>query len=103
MKCDLKGTVSLVTGAAGGIGLAIAERLAQNGSRVVFSDIDQEGAGKAASRFPGCLGIRLDVTQSDQVEAALESVIRNCGKIDLLVNNAGVNTLDHREIGRAHV
>jgi len=96
MKCDLKGTVSLVTGAAGGIGLAIGDRLAQNGSRVVYSDIDQDGAGKAASRFPGCMGIKLDVTQTDQVEAALEQVLRSCGKIDLVVNNAGVNTLDHR-------
>ncbi|HVR83919.1 MAG TPA: SDR family oxidoreductase [Planctomycetota bacterium] len=96
MKCDLKGTVSLVTGAAGGIGLAIGDRLAQNGSRVVYSDIDQDGAGKAASRFPGCLGIPLDVTQTDQVEAAFEQVLRTCGRIDLVVNNAGVNTLDHR-------
>jgi 3-oxoacyl-[acyl-carrier protein] reductase len=96
MKCDLNGTVSLVTGAAGGIGLAIGDRLAQNGSRVVYSDIDQEGAGKAASRFPGCEGIKLDVTQTDQVEAAVEHVIRKCGKIDLVVNNAGVNTMDHR-------
>jgi len=96
MKCDLKGTVALVTGAASGIGLAIADRLAENGSRVVYSDIDSDGAGKAASRFPGCFGIKLDVTATDQVEAAFDQVMKKCDKIDLVVNNAGVNTIDHR-------
>ena len=50
MKCDLTGKVSLVTGAARGIGQAIADRLAANGSRVVYTDIDAAEAGAAAAR-----------------------------------------------------
>ena len=56
MKCDLTGKVSLVTGAARGIGQAIADRLAANGSRVVYTDIDAAEAGAAAARSPGALG-----------------------------------------------
>jgi len=96
MKCDLKGTVSLVTGAAGGIGRAIADRLAESGSRVVYSDIDPDGAAKAASRHPGCFGVKLDVTRSEEVQGAVDHVVQKCGKLDLAVNNAGVNTIDHR-------
>ena len=49
MKCDLSGKISVVTGAAHGIGQAIANRLAANGSRVVFTDIDGDGALAAAA------------------------------------------------------
>ena len=50
MKCDLTGKVSLVTGAARGIGQAIADRLAANGSRVVYTDVDRGGSEAAAAR-----------------------------------------------------
>jgi len=96
MKCDLTGTVSLVTGAARGIGQAIADRLAANGSRVVYTDIDAAEAGAAAARSPGSLALALNVTRPDEIDAALKQVLAQCGRLDILVNNAGVNTLSHR-------
>ncbi len=96
MQSDLSGKVSLVTGAARGIGQAIANRLAANGSRVVFSDIDADGAKSAASAHAGCIGLPLDVTNSEQINAVIARTIAEFGRLDILVNNAGINTLTHR-------
>src|SRR6476620_1092925 len=96
MRSDLSGKVSLVTGAARGIGQAIADRLAQNGSQVVYTDVDVEGAKLAASRQSGALGLGLDVTNSEQIARVVERVIREWGSLDIVVNNAGINSLVHR-------
>ena len=96
MKCDLSGKVSLVTGAARGIGQAIADRLAANGSRVVFTDVDADGAAAAAARVPGALAMKLDVTRTDEINAVVDRVMAEWGQLDILFNNAGVNTLTHR-------
>jgi NAD(P)-dependent dehydrogenase (short-subunit alcohol dehydrogenase family) len=96
MKCDLTDRVSLVTGAARGIGQAIADRLAANGSRVVYSDIDEAGAREAAARSPGAIGLRLDVTSPAEIAAVVGRVVADLKRLDVLVNNAGVNTLAHR-------
>jgi 3-oxoacyl-[acyl-carrier protein] reductase len=96
MQCDLKGKVSLVTGAARGIGQAIAGRLADNGSQVVFTDVDGDGAMLASAQVPGGVSMRMDVTQSGEVQAAIGQVVAQFGRLDILVNNAGVNTLAHR-------
>src|SRR5260370_1014803 len=96
MRCDLSGTVSLVTGAARGIGQAIASRLAANGSMVVYTDIDTAAAGAAASAAPGARSMGLDVTKPHDIAAVVERVVTECGQLDILVNNAGVNTLAHR-------
>ncbi|MGD9854846.1 MAG: SDR family NAD(P)-dependent oxidoreductase [Planctomycetaceae bacterium] len=96
MQVDLQGLVALVTGAGQGIGQAIANALATNGARVVFSDRHYASAVEAASVWPDCQAMELDVTRDEQVEDVLDRVHREFGRLDILVNNAGVNTLDHR-------
>jgi NAD(P)-dependent dehydrogenase (short-subunit alcohol dehydrogenase family) len=96
MRCDLSGKVSLVTGAARGIGQEIANQLAANGSTVVFTDVDEAGVREAAALIPGALWRVMDVTSSDQVEDVIGWVGSSLGRLDVLVNNAGVNTLRHR-------
>ena len=90
MKSDLSGTVSLVTGAARGIGKAIADRLAANGSTVYYSDRDDVQPG------PNGRALRLDVTSGDDIAAAVRQIEAEFGRLDVLVNNAGINTLTHR-------
>jgi 3-oxoacyl-[acyl-carrier protein] reductase len=96
MKCDLTGKVSLVTGAARGIGQAIADRLAANDSRVIYTDLDPAATEAAAARSVGAKGLRMDVTRPDEIEAAIGGVVAEFGRLDILVNNAGVNTRAHR-------
>ena len=94
MQADLSGKVSLVTGAARGIGQSIADRLAANGSRVVYTDV--EDPAPAAARSPGAVPMAMDVTDRAQIDAVIGRVIDQFGRLDILVNNAGVNTLEHR-------
>ncbi len=96
MQVNLTGQVALVTGAARNIGQAIADSLAANGARVVYTDIVAAEAEQAAARSPNCLGLAMDVTQSEQIDAALERTLGQFGRLDILVNNAGVNTLKYR-------
>jgi 3-oxoacyl-[acyl-carrier protein] reductase len=96
MKSDLAGTISLVTGAARGIGQSIADRYAASGSTVYYTDVDAPGAVEAAARFTGCRSATLDVTDPDAVRALIARIQRECGRLDIVVNNAGVNTLKGR-------
>jgi NAD(P)-dependent dehydrogenase (short-subunit alcohol dehydrogenase family) len=96
MRCDLTGKVSLVTGAARGIGRAIADRLAANGSVVSYTDLSGDEATAAASSSPLGRGLRLDVTDSASIFAAVSHIVADAGRLDILVNNAGVNTMAHR-------
>lgn len=96
MKVDLNGRVALVTGAAGGIGQAIAQTLAANGARVVYTDINGEAAQRCAESTAGAWALRMDVTDEHEVNARIAETVEQYGRIDILVNNAGVNTLAHR-------
>src|SRR5437588_9532372 len=96
MKVDLQGKVALITGAARGIGQAIADVLAANGAQVLYTDRDFPTAIEAAKRSPGCQAVALDVTSSSQVNDVIDAAVRDVGRLDIVVNNAGVNTLAHR-------
>jgi 3-oxoacyl-[acyl-carrier protein] reductase len=96
MKCDLTRQVALVTGAARGIGQAIADRFAANGATVVYTDVDQKALKQAVARSPGAFSLPMDVTDERQVGRVFGEVQRRLGRLDILVNNAGVNTLHHR-------
>ena len=95
MKVDLNEKVALVTGAARGIGKAIADTLAANGARVAYTDISPAVEQAVAGR-PGCAARRLDVTDAENIAAGVEWVTREFGGLDILINNAGVNTAKHR-------
>src|SRR5258708_5711990 len=96
MKVDLSGTISLVTGAGRGIGQAIADSFAANGSQVIYADIDFTSAQESAARFPGSRSMLLDVTDEKQGNTVIGDIVREFGRLDILVNNAGVNTMAHR-------
>lgn len=92
---DLSGQTALVTGAARGIGEAIARRLAAAGARVAVSDIDLEGARLVAASInvkagPQAMAVFLDVTHYGSVTAAVAEVLDRTGRLDILVNNAGI-------------
>lgn len=96
MRCDLNGQVSLVTGAARGIGQAIADRLAKNGSTVYYTDLVLDEARAAVSSTPNGRALKLDVTKPAEIAEAVQRITAECGRLDILVNNAGVNTMAHR-------
>ncbi|WP_137931496.1 SDR family NAD(P)-dependent oxidoreductase [Mesorhizobium comanense] len=96
MRCDLRGKVALVTGAAGAIGGAIARRLADNGAAVAVADINGEGANQVAASLAGAMACITDIRDGGSVDATIAAVMERHGRLDILINNAGVNTLAHR-------
>ncbi|HEY7723114.1 MAG TPA: bifunctional aldolase/short-chain dehydrogenase [Pedococcus sp.] len=88
------GRIALVTGAASGIGKAIATRLAAEGACVVIADLDLATAQAAADEIGTtdvAVAVQADVTDADQVQAAIDAALLAFGGIDLLVNNAGLS------------
>lgn len=96
MTSDLTGKVALVTGAARGIGQAIADRFATNGAVVYYTDLVLDEARAAAGRTPNGRALKLDVTKPADIAAAIQQITSESGRLDILVNNAGVNTMAHR-------
>ncbi len=90
MKVELDGKLALVTGAAQGIGQAIADTLGRNGARVVYSDQDAAAARAAADQGGGALALGLDVADNNSITAGVQQVLERFGRIDILVNNAGI-------------
>src|SRR5580658_9127894 len=88
----LKDRVAVITGAARGIGKAIAERYVKEGAKVVIADLNEQGANALASALgPNALGLRLDVTDQASIDAMVAATVSKFGGgIDILVNNAGI-------------
>lgn len=89
---DLADNVVVVTGGAGGIGRAIAELFSRNGARVYSIDISTPNAESVAAREDtrAIVNLIADVTRDDEIARAIETVWRDHGRLDVLVNNAGV-------------
>lgn len=96
MRTDLAGKVAFVTGAAGAIGSAIARRLSDNGASVVVADINVEGARAVAEALPDAIAVEVDIRSQAAIAAAIDATTARYGRLDILINNAGVNTLAHR-------
>jgi NAD(P)-dependent dehydrogenase (short-subunit alcohol dehydrogenase family) len=85
---SLGGKVAVVTGAAQGIGNAIAHGLSAEGARIVVADLQR--ADEAAAAFEGGVGLTVDVSDEKQVARMVDEAVDRCGGIDILVNNAGL-------------
>jgi 3-oxoacyl-[acyl-carrier protein] reductase len=90
----LEGQAAVVTGAAQGIGLAIARVFADHGARLVLADVNERAAAVAVSELTGCgaqaIAVRCDVTSESDVESLIAECAREHGSVDVLVNNAGI-------------
>ncbi|WP_116202814.1 glucose 1-dehydrogenase [Amycolatopsis circi] len=88
---DFSGQVALVTGAASGMGLAAARAFADSGAAVVLADRDQDAVRKAAEEIGSrAIGVVCDVTDEQQVEAAVHRAVTEFGRLDMAFNNAGI-------------
>lgn len=83
--------IAVVTGGAGGLGAAIARRMAKDGVACALWDIDGAAAAAVAASIPDARGYRVDVTDHAAVSAATADVVRDFGRIDILINSAGIN------------
>ena len=90
MQVDLAGQVALVTGAAQGIGRAIADGFAKAGARVIYTDRDRAKAAEAAPAHGGHLSFGLDVGDGAEIDRTVAEAAEEAGRIDILVNNAGI-------------
>ena len=90
---QIKGQLALVTGASRGIGAAIALELARRGMKVIGTATTDEGAthiSNTLAAFPGCAGKKLNVTDAAGIETLIDSLVKEHGGIQVLVNNAGI-------------
>jgi len=96
---------AIVTGAASGIGLAIARRFVAEGASVTLADLDGDGAKRVAAELEdeggAAIGLRVDITQRAQVDAMVAAAVERFGGVDILINNAGSRVikpfLEHTE------
>jgi 3-hydroxybutyrate dehydrogenase len=94
----LDGKVAIVTGAASGIGRRIAEVYAENGAAVVIADLNLAGAEATAKALADkgakAIGIAMDVTDEQAVDAGVDEAVRQLGSVDILVSNAGIQIVN---------
>lgn len=87
----LLGKTALITGAARGIGLEFARAYIAEGARVALADINAEEVAQAAAALgPGALGVQMDVTRQDSIDAGFAAAVEHLGHLDILVNNAAL-------------
>ena len=82
--------IAVVTGAASGLGRAVAQRLAAEGATVAVADIDLAGAERVGRSLPSARAVLIDTADPASVDRAFDDVLSACGRIDVLVNNAGI-------------
>ena len=98
---ELAGQVAMITGAASGIGRAIALRFAEEGAHVVITDVNLEGAREVAAQVKGfrqALALELDVSKEADVERAFEETVRAYGGVDIIVSNAGISSFETLDV-----
>lgn len=103
MDLELSGNVVLITGGAKGIGAAIARALTAEGARAVIVDRDQETAIALAGELPGGVAVAADLRDADRCRDAVSQAVALCGRLDAVVNNAGINDgvgLEHGDPAR---
>jgi 3-hydroxybutyrate dehydrogenase len=98
----LNGKTCIVTGAARGIGAAIAKRFVQSGAHVAIADLNLAAAEETADKLSGAgageaIGIKMDVTNEEQVNAGVDRVVSQWGGVDVLVSNAGIQIVHPME------
>jgi NAD(P)-dependent dehydrogenase (short-subunit alcohol dehydrogenase family) len=93
---EIAGKIAVVTGGASGIGRGIAEQLIAEGAKVVIADIDAVSLARVAGEI-GAIGIRTDVTSAASVQALADATMAEFGRVDIIVNNAGVGPVARME------
>ena len=98
MGSPIEGKVAVVTGAASGIGKEIAHTLAKSGAKVAIADLNPEGAQAVADEIilagGKAVGVAMDVTDEDAVNAGIGKVVEQLGPVDILVSNAGIQIIN---------
>ena len=97
MQQRLHDKVAIITGGAKGIGLATAQRFAAEGAKVMLADVNLEAVQKTTTSVPGAEAYAINVTDRVSIQAAIEMIMQRHGRIDILINNAGI-TQDARLI-----
>ena len=90
MPARLQDKIAIITGAAKGIGLATAVRFAQEGAKVMLADINPAELEKHAATMPNAEAYAMNVTDRDSIQAAVDAIMKKHGRIDILINNAGI-------------
>lgn len=99
--CDtsfrIDGKVALITGAASGIGLATSRLFSEKGAAVCMCDLNEDTLAKASEAIPGSEAFAMDVSDTASVDRAVKNILQRHGKIDVLINSAGVGDIDWAE------